>query len=108
MSSVQAVYSPDRKKIAVVEQSPQDQFLSIIDNGTKTRLLRLSTSSTNIYFSFEPMRFSPDGRYIAFAELNYGTGPLISLDSFLYTIAVADGATHLVDSGHYPSWIRNP
>lgn len=104
----QIKYSKDFSKIALVEAiSGDEEYLSILENGEKKRLVQLDTHSTGSYetfnyetFSYNPMQFSSDGRYLAFSQIIWGT----SLIERLFIVDVTNGDLQFIDSGHHPSW----
>jgi len=98
-------YSSDFSKIAFIEHSSDDEYLSLLENGKKKRLLRIPRSNPPINFSFEPMEFSPDGKYIAFSEQITNSSQWISFSTPLYAIKTAGGAPYkLEEEAHGPSW----
>ncbi len=98
-------YSNDFSKIVVVEHDSSDEYLSIIKEGTKKRIMRIAKSSPPANFSYEPMAFSPDDKYIAFSEQIWRTGQWISFSTPLFVIG-SDGGTpyKFEDEAHGPSW----
>jgi Tol biopolymer transport system component len=97
-------YSKDFSTIAFIEHSSKDEFLSVVSGGVKKRLVRIPASTPAVSFSYNGMAFSPDGKYIAFSELVYGSGVWLSLTEYLYVVDVSSGALYFVDKGFYPSW----
>lgn len=101
----QMKYSMDFSKIVFIEHSSNDEYLSVFENGNNRRLVRIPASSPVVYFSYEPMEFSPDGKYIAFSEQIFHSGQWISFSTPLLIVNVSDGIVHrLEDEAHYPSW----
>lgn len=104
-SFFQMQYSMDFSKIAFIEYSNNDEYLSVFENGNKKRLVRIPSSSPAVHFSYEPMEFSPDDRYIAFSEQIINPGQWISFSTPLLIVNIVDGTVHkLEDEAHYPSW----
>ena len=97
-------YSRDFSAIAFIEHSNQDEYLSIVKAGAKKRLVRIPASAPAVTFSYNGMAFSPDGRYIAFSEVVYGSGVWVSWTEYLYVVDVSSGALYFVDKGFHPSW----
>lgn len=104
----QLKYSNDYSKIALIEHSDKDEYLSILENGVKKRIVRIPKSSPNIYFSFNPMQFSPDGKYIAYSKQVYNTGQWISWTEYLQVVNIATGEVQAIDQGFNPSWNPHP
>jgi Tol biopolymer transport system component len=104
----QITCSLDCSKIAVIEHSEQDEYLSVLENGRKTRLVRLPTSFPSRTFSFNPMQFSPDGKYIAFSKQIWGTGAWVSFKDELYVVEIATHGELDIGEGHAPSWNPRP
>ncbi len=97
----QVRYSPDYSKLALIEHSDSVEYLSVLENGVKKRFAQILAAVPQTYFSFNPMCFSPDGRYLAYSKMTvHGTG----WDQSLFVVDVATGETHYVDEGHHPSW----
>lgn len=102
-------YSKDYSKIALIEHSDKDEYLSVLENGVKKRLVRIPASSPPVYFSYQPMEFSPDGRYIAFSEQIFHSGQWVSFSTPLFIVDILDGALRqLDDEAHCPSWNPRP
>jgi len=104
----QMKYSKDFSKIAFVEHSSNDEYLSVLENGVKKRLVRIPASTPPVNFSYEPMQFSPDGRYIAFSKQVFQAGSWVSWAEYLYAVDVTSGAVQSIDEGFYPSWNPRP
>jgi hypothetical protein len=100
----QAEYSKDCSKIAFVEHSINDEYLSILDNGLRRRLVQIPTNSPPVSFSFIPAQFSYDGKYIAFSKQVFNSGPGISWKNELYAVNISTGTFDSIDVGHSPSW----
>lgn len=97
-------YSKDYSVICFIEdniKTYKESYLSIFKNGEKRRLLKLSD---NEKIDFNPMQFSPDGRFIAFSKNIYKSGSWVSWESYLYAINIYNGELHYIDSGIFPSW----
>lgn len=99
-------YSKDYTKIAFVEHSNSiGEYLSIFESGSKRRLVYLPKSSPQVNFSYNPMEFSPDGKYLAFSEQIWHTGQWVSFSTPLYIVNLTNLALHkLEDEAHHPSW----
>jgi hypothetical protein len=104
----QLKYSNDYSKIALIEHSDNDEYLSVLENGVKKRIVRIPKSSPNIYFSFNPMQFSPDGKYIAYSKQVCNTGQWISWTEYLQVVNIATGEVKAIDQGLNPSWNPHP
>ncbi len=105
----QMKYSMDFSKIAFIEHSSNDEYLSIFENGNKKRLVQIPASSPPVYFSYEPMAFSPDGKYIAFSKQIFHSDQWVSFSTPLFIVNVNDGTVHqLEDEAHGPSWNPQP
>jgi Tol biopolymer transport system component len=101
----QARYSHDFSKIAFVEHSNNDEYLSVLENGVRKRLLRIPASTPPVYFSYNPMQFSPDGKYIAFSEQIFHTGRWVLFSTPLFIVDVTNlNLWQLEDEAHGPSW----
>jgi len=101
-------YSNDFSKIAFVEGSSNDEYLSVLENGVKRRLVRIPATTPPVHFSFEPMQFSPDGKYNAFSKQVFQSGQWVSWTEYLYAVDVATGNVQYIDEGFYPSWNPRP
>ncbi len=102
----QLVYSPDCSAIAVVEHSNEGEYLSVLQAGVKRRLVHIPGTITNVgeCFSFNPMQFSPDGRYLAYSKMVFGSGQWVNWTDHLYVAEVSTGEERRIDKGYYPSW----
>jgi hypothetical protein len=97
-------YSKDFSKIIFNEINTNgynEEYLSILENGAKRRLIRLPGQVGGEWFDYNPMRFSPDGKYVAFSK-NVGT--VLAWISYLYVVDVTTGALQYIDMGFAPSW----
>jgi Tol biopolymer transport system component len=97
-------YSKDYSTICFIEENDKTQvesYLSVYKGGKKNRLLKLTG---NEWFDYNPMQFSPDGRYIAFSKNIYNSGTWVSWNSYLYVIDINNGDLHYIDDGISPSW----
>lgn len=101
-------YSRDFSKVVFIEHSSNDEYLSVLGNGVKKRLVRIPASTPPVYFSYNPMQFSPDGRYVAFSKQVFQGGPWVSWIEYLYAVDVTSGAVQSIDEGFYPSWNPRP
>jgi WD40 repeat protein len=97
-------FSRDFSAIAVIEHSGKDEYLSLVKNGVKKRLVRLPASTPPVTFSYNGISFSTDGNYIAFSELVYDSSGWESWTQYLYVVDVSSGALYFVDKGSHPSW----
>ena len=105
----QVKYAMDFSKIAFIEHSSNDEYLSIFENGNKKRLVRIPASSPPVYFSYDPIAFSPDGKYIAFSKQIFHSGQWVTFSTPLLIVNVDDGTVHqLEDEAHGPSWNPQP
>jgi Tol biopolymer transport system component len=102
----QMKYSKDFAKIVVVEHdSSNDEYLSVLENGEKKRLMKIPASNPHINFSYQPMEFSPDGKYIAFSEQIWHSDQWVSFSTPLFVINTAGGSPYKIeDEAHGPSW----
>jgi hypothetical protein len=103
-SFTQLRYSTDCQKIALIEHSEQDEYLSILSNGTKERLVRIPKSEPWRFFSYEPITFSLDDRLIAYSDMVFGNGQYVNFVQHLYTVDILTKVQQLIDVGWYPSW----
>ena len=97
-------YSKDFSKIVFNEINTNgynEEYLSILENGAKRRLIRLPGQVGGEWFDYNPMQFSPDGKYVAFSK-NVGTG--LAWISYLNVVDVTTGALQYIDVGFAPSW----
>lgn len=108
-------YSNDYQRIAFVEigndsAGSHDEYLSVYEQGMTRRLAVVHFGSqTKESFSWVPMQFSPDNRYIAYSVVTWGSrGDMLSLDQHLYVIDVLTKEIHHVDRGQHASWNPNP
>jgi len=104
----QLKYSKDYSKIALIEHSDKDEYLSILQNGVKKRLLQIPASSPPVRFSYIPMQFSADGRYVAFSKQVYNSGQWISWRDDLYAVDINTDILYYIDEGRAPSWNPQP
>jgi Tol biopolymer transport system component len=98
-------YSKDYTKIAFVEHGDSVEFLSILEGGTKRRLVGIPRGEPLVYLGW-PMEFSPHGKYLAFSEDTFGSagGWLYRYTSlFLVDLSSLD-LRQLETNGHGPSW----
>lgn len=102
----QSFFSRDYTKIAYIEinrATNDEEYLSIYENGTKKRLVKLTGRE---WFDFNPMHFSYDGKYIAFTKNIFGSS--FSWKSYLHVVDVSNGKLQYIDEGIWPSWNPNP
>jgi Tol biopolymer transport system component len=97
-------FSADYSKIAFIEHSDNDEFLSILDGGEKKRLIQIPTTFPPVYFSFNPIQFSYDGKFIAFSKQVFQDDTGTSWKEYLYVIDISNGALQKIDEGFNPSW----
>jgi Tol biopolymer transport system component len=100
----QTHYSTDGSMIAFIEHGESDEYLSILKNGSKERLVCIPTGDTIAYFSYEPLCFSRDGRFIAYSDMVFGTGQYVNFTQHLYVVEIATKSKRLIDVGWHPSW----
>ena len=100
-------YSPDHSKVVFVEQNVTDQYLSILEGGTKRRLVHIQPSSPPVYFTSDPMQFSPDGRYVTFSEAVFNSGQWVSFSLHLYVVDTYTRGLQQIGDGTYASWKPN-
>jgi len=101
-------YSQDYSKIVLIEQGPDDNYITYADHGIKKRFVHYSRSAPLETFSLVPMKFSPDGTRILFAKLVLNSGSAGSGKSTLYTVEIASGAIQYIDDGSHASWNPRP
>ncbi len=97
-------YSKDYSKIVFIETNTKgydEEYLSIVENGVKRRLLKLIN---NEWFDYNPMQFSNDNKYIAFSKNIYQEGDWVSWISYLYIMNIENGDLKYIDKGFCPSW----
>jgi FlgD Ig-like domain/WD40-like Beta Propeller Repeat len=100
-------YSKDFSKIALDEYGRNEEYLSVLENGIKTRLVKF-TGTDREWLDYNPMQFSPDGQYIAFTKNVTQQGPWYWWLSYLYTVNVTTGALRYIDyEGVAPTWNPN-
>ncbi len=105
----QVKYSNDYSKIGFIEHSNNDEYLSVLENGEKKRLVRIASSNPPVFFSYTPIEFSPDGRYIAFSKEIFHSGNWVSFSTPLLIVDINTGIVHLLeDEAHGPSWNPRP
>ena len=102
----QLVYAPDCSAIALIEHSDDREYLSVLQGGVKRRLVHIPGTITTVgeCFSFNPMRFSPDGNYIAYSKMVFGSGQWINWKDVLFVVPVSLGEEIRIDDGNQPSW----
>jgi len=106
----QISYSHDCSRIALIENSRQDEYLSIYQNGIKQRLVKILYDTTQGYqtFSWYSPEFSSDGKYIAFDKQVFGSGPWVNFLQYLSVVDVNTGDVQFVDKGFGVSWDPQP
>jgi Tol biopolymer transport system component len=106
----QLKYSRDYTKIAFIEIETasgkyNEEYLSILENGEKRRLVKLTGDE---WFDYNPIQFSYDGRYIAYSKNIYQSGQWISWNSYLYVVDASSGTLQYIDEGVCASWNPKP
>lgn len=87
--------------------STYGDYLSVIENGIKRRLvhiLRHGTAGGASYFSWYGPKFSPDGEYIAYVKLFMQGGAWVTLYNDLYVVNVNTGEIQKIDSCGAYDW----
>jgi hypothetical protein len=97
-------YSPDHTKIVFVEAKGTDQYLSVLENGTKRRLVHIAAMHPPVYFASDPFQFSSDGRYVAFAEMAFRSGQWVSYTEHVYVVDIVTRGLQRIGEGTAPSW----
>jgi len=105
-------YSKDYSKILFTEIDTTtyvEQYLSVLDNGKKRRLVRTTGSIVEgEWLDYNPMQFSPDDRCIAFSKNVSLGGAWVGWVSSLYVIDFTTGDVQFIDKGSCPSWNPRP
>lgn len=105
--------SEDFSKLAFVEsetgagQGEHDEYLSILENGIKRRLVHIGiydSAGGSSYFSSYRPSFSPDGEYIAYDKLFMKSGQWVELINYLFAVEVATGISQSIDRGNAFDW----
>jgi dipeptidyl aminopeptidase/acylaminoacyl peptidase len=104
----QVAYSNDYGKIGIIEQGKTDEYLSVLENGVKRRLFRLTEQTPSVSFGFEPIKFSTDGRYIIYTKQIAIPGNWVHWNDELHVVDVVTGKDSYIDDGHSPSWNPRP
>jgi hypothetical protein len=82
-----------------------EEYLSILENGVKRRLIRLSGGQAGgDWFDYNPMQFSPDGKYVAFSKNVTQTGSDFFWKSYLDVVNATSGELQYIDMGFSPVW----
>jgi Tol biopolymer transport system component len=92
---------------AGVVDSLHDEYLCVLENGYKRRLVRIALNETDggsSSFSWYKPQFSPDGKYIAYDKLFAKKGQWAILLNDLFVVEVATGNTRHIDSGVDYNW----
>ncbi len=100
----QVLFSNNYSKIAFVEHSDNIEYLSILENNKKKRLVEIPLTTKLVLFSYEHMAFSPDNNYLAFSIIKYETGTYVSFTNHLYIVDITTGKQYSLGQGHCPSW----
>lgn len=101
-------YSRDCSKMVFVEHGNDNEYLSVFEAGVKKRLVEIHASTPPTLFSYKPMSFSHDGRYVAFSKQVFQGGSWISWKEYLYAIDLTTGTLHQIGEGFHPSWNPRP
>ena len=103
-------YSKDYSKFAFLgnkAETDDKEFLAECENGVVKKLVELDTHSNGNHetFSYNPLQFSPDGKYISFSRIIWGSseGWITQYES-LYIVDTTNGNTQFIDTGMNPSW----
>jgi dipeptidyl aminopeptidase/acylaminoacyl peptidase len=104
----QVAYSNDYAKIGIIEQGKTDEYLSVLENGVKRRLLGLPEQTPSVSFGFEPIKFSPGGRYILYTKEIAKSGQWVAWQNELHVVEVTTGKDTYIDDGCSPSWNPRP
>jgi hypothetical protein len=105
---MQLRYSSNYSKIALIEHGDNNEYLSILENGVKGRLVRIPANFPPVCFSYEPMQFSPDDKYIAYDKQVFGSGAWVNFREYLYVVDVSNGNTQYIDEGIGVAWSLKP
>jgi Tol biopolymer transport system component len=101
-------YSKDYSKIVFDEMNTNgytEEYLSILENGVKRRLVRLfGGQAGGESLDFNPMQFSPDGKYVAFSKNVDQEGPWVWFKSYLFIVDITTGELQYIDMGFNPMW----
>ena len=62
------------------------------------------TAGGFLTFGYYPLRFSPDGKYIAYGTLFTKDGIYIGLYKYLFVVEIATGDVQYIDSGESYKW----
>ena len=102
-------YSNDFSKIAFLEDDKED-YLAVLENGVRKRLVSSIGDVITERFSYMPMEFSPDDKFIAFSKRIYNSGgQYISWTEYLFAVNIISGALYFIDKPAYgPSWNPKP
>jgi Tol biopolymer transport system component len=102
----QVGYSPDFSKIVVVEQVKTGNYLSILENGIKHRLVYLPETISEGFqtFYWVSPEFSPDSKYLVYVKVIYAGGEWIALHDYIYVVELTSGNSQYIDQGFGVSW----
>jgi len=108
----QVNWSNDFSKIAFIEfdniVNDSKYYLSVLINGKRKVLIQIPYSDSHLSFSWYPTKFSPDGSYIAYDELVFGSGQWVNFLQYLYVVDANTGDMQFVDKGFGVSWNPQP
>lgn len=102
-------YSKDYSKIVFSERGYGEgeileNYLTVYENGIKTRLLKFTGGTANEWLDYRPFQFSPDGKYVAFSINVTQEGPWFWWISYLHVIDIKTKELYYVDVGIDPQW----
>lgn len=102
-------FSRDYSKIVFLEDGKEEDFLSILESGICKRLVSSPGNMSTESFSYMPIEFSPDNKYIAFSKTIFLDGPGIVWVENLFAVDITDGKLYFIDKPAYgPSWNPQP
>jgi len=102
-------YSKDYSKIVFSERGYGEgeileEYLSVYENGIKTRLLKFTGGTANEWLDYNPWQFSQDGKYLAFSINVTQEGPWFWWISYLHVINIETKELLYIDVGVMPQW----
>jgi WD40 repeat protein len=101
-------YSPDHTKIVFVESGNAVDYISVLDQGIKRRLVSLVKADPPVRFSYAPMQFSSNSKYVAFTEMVFQNSQTVSWIDELYVVDIVTRGLQHVGEGVAPSWSPTP